>query len=412
MGDFPSHTVTVPARRLFGRVKAAVIGVALVGLCLTLAGAASAPVLNSPAFLIAGMRAIPAPPAGSSWAPAPVDVDGLKMVASADSQRFELHTVAGARTFLPGVNLGGTTPGHREGELSISAAQYRAWFAAMGWLGIRVVRIYTIHPPAFYQQLAAHNRTNPVRPLFLMQGVASDDQRDLTDASDAVAGKSGNWDTDATEWLIGWIIGPGSEPSAVLAFDRGHPRTPAVHGKYFRSTGDATPTERRLAARMDHLAAEQARRGLSQPIAFRPSDGSGDDSGDDPGRVDANHVRPTADWPAGTFAGYPAYPGSPSAEYLSALRVRHPDMPTMITEFGASSATGDHSEQGAMATDAGLLRLIQDQGLAAGFLVGWTDQWSGTRPGGRSGTTRSPAISTSACSRWTRPANRAPRHRC
>ena len=30
---------------------------------------------------------------------------------------------------------------------SISAAQYRAWFAAMGQLGIRVVRIYTIHPP-------------------------------------------------------------------------------------------------------------------------------------------------------------------------------------------------------------------------------------------------------------------------
>ncbi|MGX6602944.1 hypothetical protein ACWKSP_12520 [Micromonosporaceae bacterium Da 78-11] len=423
-------------------MKAAVIGVFMLGLCLTLAGATSAPVVTSPAFLIAGMSKIPAPPAGSSWAPAPVDAGGLKMVASSDRQEFELHTAAGNRTFLPGVNLGSTTPGHQPGELSISAAQYRAWFAAMGWLGIRVVRIYTIHPPVFYQQLAAYNTTNPDRPLYLMQGVYLPDESyaekknlydaqvtdafrgELTDASDAVSGKlnrraapgraAGNFDTDVTAWLIGWIIGVELDPTATKASNKKNKEAPAVNGKYFRSTDDASSTERWLAARMDELAGEEAKKGLSQPIAFvnRPTT--------DPLRhpeeplkqedlvqLDANHVLPTADWPAGTFASYHAYPyypdfqrhepalqnfqyngrSDPYAGYLATLRNHHPDMPTLITEFGVPSAIGsahnsplgrtqgDHSEQGAMEIDAELLHLIQDQGLSAGFLFGWADDW-------------------------------------
>jgi hypothetical protein len=442
VGDFPNHLVTAPARPLFGRVKAAVIGVFVAGLCLVLAGATSAPMVTSPAFLIAGMSEIPAPPAGSSWAPAPVAVNGLRMLAGTDRRQFQLHTVAGARTFLPGVDLGGTTPGHRAGELSVSAAQYRAWFAAMGWLGIRVVRIYTIHPPAFYQQLAAHNRANPDRPLYLMQGVHFPDEsyiekknvytrkateafkRELADASNAASGAlsrpaaagraSGNWDTDVTPWLIGWIIGVEFDPSAVKASDKRHKDARAVSGKYFRSTGDATPTERWLAARMDELATAEAKKGLSQPIAFvnwsttdplrHPDEPL---PAEDLVQLDANHVRPTADWPAGTFASYHAYPyypdflrhepalrdfeydkrSDPYAGYLAALRGHHADMPTLITEFGVPSAIGsahnaplgrtqgDHSEQGAMAIDAELLHLIQDQGLAAGFLSGWTDEW-------------------------------------
>src|SRR4051794_9710378 len=178
----------------------------MIGLCLLLTGGTSSPILTSPAFLIAGMSRIPSPPEGRSWAPAPKDADGLRMVASTDGQRFELHTAGGDRAFLPGVDLGNTTPGHQPDELSISAAQYRAWFAAMSYLGIRVVRIYTVHPPAFYQQLAAHNQANPDRPLYLMQGVSLPDepyarkrnlfdpavttgfQKELRDAAGAVAG--------------------------------------------------------------------------------------------------------------------------------------------------------------------------------------------------------------------------------
>jgi hypothetical protein len=78
--------------------------------------------------------------------------------------------------FLAGVNLGATTPGHQPGELAITAADYRRWFAEMGELGIRAVRIYTIHPPAFYDELAAYNRAHEDAPLYLVQGVYLPDE--------------------------------------------------------------------------------------------------------------------------------------------------------------------------------------------------------------------------------------------
>jgi hypothetical protein len=445
--DFPSHLVSARPRPRFGRVRASVIGVFMIGLCLLLAGGTSAPTPSSPAFLIAGMSQIPSPPEGSSWAPAPVDTNGLKMVAGTDGQQFRLHTAGGDRTFLPGVDLGGTTPGHQAGELSISAAQYRAWFAAMSWLGIRVVRVYTIHPPAFYQQFAAYNEANPERPLYLMQGVDLPDgsyvqkrnlfdpavttafQREIKDASAAVSGHlsrpaspgrlSGVWNTDVNRWLLGWIIGAELDPYAGAASDKRNASAPGHSGKYFRSTGDATPTERWLAARMDELAGYEARQQVSQPIAFvnwpatdplrHPDEPS---AGEDRLRLDANHVRPTAGWPAGTFASYHAYPApqgdqslvrpgpvagqsdgqsggrsDPYAGYVADLGRHHPDMPTMITEFGVPSSIGsahdgplgrtqgDHSEQQAMQIDGDLLKVIHDQNLAGGFLFEWTDEW-------------------------------------
>jgi hypothetical protein len=124
-------------------------------------------------------------------------------------------------------------------------------------------------------------------------------------------------------------------------------------------------------------------------------------------QLDANHVRPTANWPAGTFASYHAYPYYPDfqrhepdlqiyryhdridpyAGYLAALKKHHGDLPTLITEFGVPSAIGsahnsplgrtqgDHSEPDAMRIDAELLQLIKDQGLSAGFLFEWSDEW-------------------------------------
>ena len=71
-------------------------------------------------------------------------------------------------TFVPGINLGTTTPGHYPGEVAIEAADYHRWFAQMGALGIRAVRIYTIHPPQMYEELLAWNRAHPAAPIFLM----------------------------------------------------------------------------------------------------------------------------------------------------------------------------------------------------------------------------------------------------
>ena len=388
------------------------------------------PALRSPAFLIAGMKDLPSAPTGDPWQPAPVDANGLRMVASADGQRFVLHTAAGDRDFLPGVDLGDTTPGHVPGDPSISAAQYRAWFAAMSMLGIRAVRIYTIHRPAFYQQLAEYNRENPGRPLYLMQGVALptdayisrknlfDKQvtgaftNELRDAAKAVSGtlttSDGNWDADVTPWLAGWIVGTELDPYAIMASDKRNRTAKPSKGRFFRSTADANPTERWLAARMNELAGFQAAKGLSEPIAFvnwpttdplrHPQEPLPQE---DLYQLDANHVRPTPDWPAGTFASYHAFPfypdflrrepglqtGDPYGAYLTALHKHHATMPTMITEFGVPSSLGsahdgplgrdqgDHGEAEAMRIDGDLLRLIKQRGLAGGFLFEWADEW-------------------------------------
>ncbi|MFF5291769.1 hypothetical protein [Paractinoplanes globisporus] len=430
MGDFPSHVVSVPARPRFGRTRAGTVGVFALVLCLMLAGGSASPVLRSPAFLIAGMRDIPSAPTGQPWTPAPLTVDGLRMVASTQGQRFLLHTAAGDKDFLPGVDLGDTTPGHVPGDPSISAAQYRAWFAAMSLLGIRVVRIYTIHRPAFYQQLAGYNRENPDRPLYLMQGVALPTDAyiyrknlydkqvtqafkgELKDAAKAVSGEltttDGAWDTDVTPWLAGWIIGTELDPYAIMASDRRNRNAKPVSGRFFRSTAGANPTERWLAARMNELAGYQAAKGLSEPIAFvnwpttdplrHPQEPL---KQEDLYQLDANHVAPTSNWPAGTFASYHAFPyypdflrrepglqkGDPYAEYLTTLHKHHATMPTMVTEFGVPSSIGsahygplgrdqgEHSETDATRIDGELLRLIKDRGLAGGFLFEWADEW-------------------------------------
>ena len=111
-----------------------------------------------------------------SWAPAPATLGGTKVLASAGDGRYRLRTRDGDVGFLPGVNLGATTPGHQPGELAIRASDYRRWFVEMGELGLRAVRIYTIHPPSFYTELARYNEEHVDAPLYLLQGVYLPDE--------------------------------------------------------------------------------------------------------------------------------------------------------------------------------------------------------------------------------------------
>lgn len=395
MGDFPLHLVQAPPRPRPVRGKATLVALVTLALCWFLAGATPRPRLHSAAFAIPGMQELGAPPTGPSWAPQPVTAGGLTSVATARGQEFALHTAGGDVTFLPGVNLGSTTPGHQPGELAIAAGQYRTWFAAMGWLGLRVVRIYTIHPPAFYTELASYNRAHRTAPLYLMQGVYPPDesyvssgdlfaagvttafQAELRDASAAVHGRltrapqrgraAGTWETDVTPWLAGWIIGLEIDPYAGNASDDRNRSAPLVRGKYFRNTAAASPTERWLAGRMEELAGYEAGFGVSPPIAFvnwpttdplrHPDEPLAQE---DLLQLDANHVVASPAWVGGTFASYHAYPyypdfqrheaalsdfsysgrADPYAGYIAALRRHHAGIPTLITEFGVPSSIG------------------------------------------------------------------------
>ena len=381
--------------------------------------------------------------AAASWAPAPVERDGLTTLATTDGTGLRLHTAGGVRDFVAGVDLGATTPGHLPGELAVTAEDYRRWFDRMDQLGIRAVRIYTIHPPAFYRELAAHNRTHPDTPLYLVQGVYLPDESyvsgggtlydrsvdegfaaEVADATLAVRGAlqreetpgraHGTWDADVTPWLMAWIIGVEWDPEATLRTDAEHADAPAVDGPYFRSTPQASATERWLAKHLNALAVVEARNGRSAPIAFvnwpttdpltHPAEPQ---PAEDQVGVDANHVLATLAWPGGTFASYHAYPyypdflrfepglqttlvdgrPDPYAGYLAALKRHHTGMPVMITELGVPSSIGSahdgpldrdqgaHREQDAMAINARMLQIVREQGLAGAFLFAWTDEW-------------------------------------
>ena len=347
-------------------------------------------------------------PQAASWAPAPASVRGTSVVARAGDGRYVLYTRGGDVTFLPGVNLGATTPGHQPGELAIAASDYRRWFAEMGELGLRAVRIYTIHPPAFYTELARYNEEHPDAPLYLLQGVYLPDETypsapkglydptvdrafsaELGDAVRAVHGElaraprrgraEGRWTADVSPWVAGWIIGVEWDPYGVDRTDRRNAAAPAVRGRFFRSADDAPPTERWLARHLDRLASLEHARGVSMPLAFtnwpttdplrHPTEPLPQE---DLVGVDANNVQPTSAWPGGTFASYHAYPYYPDfqrhepalqqtvvdgrvdpyAGYLAALRDHHGSIPVMVTEFGVPSSLGS-AHAGPLGRDQG-----------------------------------------------------------
>ncbi len=113
-----------------------------------------------------------APASAASYAGSPAEQDGLTLPARVQGSGLALATKGGfAPRFWPGVNLGATTPGHHPGEVAPTRADYARWIAGMHDVGARVVRVYTILRPGFYEALAAHNRSHAAFPLYVIHGV-------------------------------------------------------------------------------------------------------------------------------------------------------------------------------------------------------------------------------------------------
>ncbi|WP_053227785.1 hypothetical protein [Solirubrobacter soli] len=338
-------------------------------------------------------------------------------------------------SFWAGVNLGATLPGHAPGELAPSRADYDRWLTGIGDLDAKVVRVYTILRPAFYDALAAYNQRHPNAPLHFIQGVWIPEEEflatqnaydpsvtngfdaEIEDAVKVVHGgvtlpkrpghASGTYRSDVSKWLLAWSPGIEWDPAAASATDAKNAGTPPYAGRYVTATPDATPMESWLAARLDHLATLEAARGWSRPLTFtnwitadplpHPLEPFGDE---DRVSIDAMHLQATAAWAGGFFASYHAYPyypdflrleyrgaADPYAAYLQQLRAHHAGQAVMVTEFGVPSGIGvahrgplgrdqgDHSEQQAGKIDASMLRVIESNGFAGGLLFEYTDEW-------------------------------------
>jgi hypothetical protein len=380
-------------------------------------------------------------PAGPSYAGAPARVGGLQVPARVQGEDIALATRDDGFSprFWPGVNLGTTLPGTFPGQLAPTRKDYDRWLDGMGDLGVRLLRVYTILPPHFYEAFAAYNTAHADRPIHLLHGVwipedeflegrdayplLDDWKAELSDAVAVVHGDatlrrrpghaSGRYRADVSKWLLGWSLGVEWDPEAVAETNRKNADRKPYRGRYVRAVADANPMESWIAAGMDHVATLEAERGWSRPLTFtnwvttdplkHPSEAA---EKEDLVSIDATHVRATNAWPGGVFASYHVYPyypdflrweyrdakaadGTPDpyAGYLRALRAHHRGMPIMVTEFGVPASLGaahkgpigrdqgGHSEQGAGKIDAALLRRIREERYAGGVLFEWADEW-------------------------------------
>ncbi|HET9252874.1 MAG TPA: hypothetical protein VFP58_12245 [Candidatus Eisenbacteria bacterium] len=320
-------------------------------------------------------------------------------------ERFEIVTTRGTReVFFRGVNMGAAPPGRFPGEFAITDDDYRRWLRFLRDLRANAVRVYALHPPAFYRILREENEAHPDRPIWLFQEVWTElpEGNDFWDSTytrgfedeirlaiDAVHGNvvapqrpghaSGRYESDVSPWLAGWILGREWEPYAVRETERRRPDSTRYRGEYFE-VNSGTPMETWLARVCDTAASYEARRyGLARAVSFvnwPTLDPMRHPTETERGGVEAEHdedaysvdpARIRARKPAGLesgflgyFANYHVYPYYPDfmnldpgygrhrdrhgvcryAGYLADLKAHTRGIPLLIGEYGVPTSRG------------------------------------------------------------------------
>ncbi|WP_043931423.1 hypothetical protein [Bacillus sp. EB01] len=340
---------------------------------------------------------------------------------------------------IKGVNMGMGKPGSYPGEAAISKDEYTRWFRAIGEMNANVLRIYTLHPPAFYKAFLEYNMTAE-KPLYLLHGawvneeeliknqdafLSSDDiKTEITYMVDMIHGNakvperkghaSGTYSADITEYVLGFIAGIEWDPQMVVSTNEKHKNMKQFNGTYFK-TNNASPFEIWLAEIMDYAVAyETEKYGWQHSMSFtnwvttdllkHPAE---PDAQEDLVSVNPNHIVKQDAFKAGMFASYHIYPYYPDflnleerylnytdkdgnknnyAGYLNDLVKEH-TMPVVVAEFGVPGSRGlthknplgmdqgNHSEQEQGKINSVLFKSIVDEGYAGGMVFAWQDEW-------------------------------------
>jgi hypothetical protein len=322
--------------------------------------------------------------------------DGIRVKFRTNGDQLEVFEKQSWKPFFAkGINIGASLPGHFPGELPITKEDYLRWFAMMDEMGANVLRVYTIHPPEFYEALVEYNRGKDGDPLYLMQGIWSPEElliekqdaflpeirdqfrQEIRDAVAAVYGEatlpeksgkaSGKYRANAGAYLIGWHVGTEWDPVMVNKTNQLHQGTEPYSGSFFRAKQEAAPFESWLAEMVDLVAQEESRYGWQHPISFTnwvttdPLEHPGEPLyHEDLVSVDPTHIEPV-DWEAGYFASYHVYPYYPDLfrydknlqtvrndageidsykAYLRRLKQHHDNMPILVTEYGVPASWG------------------------------------------------------------------------
>ncbi len=221
----------------------------------------------------------------------------LQMPARTRGTAFEVRNAEGRWTplFLKGINLGAALPGKYPSQFP-DEATYRGWIAEMAELGVNCLRVYTVHPPHFYQVLREHNLKATAAgkpPLWLIHGVwtelpPEDDFRDpawygewkqeMRNVVDLLHGRanlmprpghsSGAYRADVSPWTLAIILGREWEPFSLEAFHAKYPGTSDWQGRFLGVKG-GTAIEVFMADAMETmLAYEHDTFHAQRPMAY------------------------------------------------------------------------------------------------------------------------------------------------
>lgn len=340
--------------------------------------------------------------------------------------------------FIKGMNMGVALPGTQPGELAPTEEDYDRWFAMISELGANSIRLYTLHYPRFYKRLHFYNVQHPDKPIYVFHGIWLDEENpsknlhdmqssyddNIVETIECVHGHNfvferkgrahGEYDTDISPWVIGWLVGREVFPDEVQTTNA----LPAARSRYdgaYVSIANTNETAVWWAERIDKIAAYEADHYKTyRPISVsswptldgirHPTEGSG--ASEDQEQLDLA-VLDTHAYPAGYFASYHAYPYYPDwmsedpnyvmerdAEgpdsylgYLKTLRAHYFPKPLVIAEVGVPSSWGnahfahsgmnhggqDELQQGH--DDVRVFRNAYDAGTGGAILFAWIDEW-------------------------------------
>jgi len=343
--------------------------------------------------------------------------------------------------FMKGINMGIAVPGTQPGQLAASRVDYRRWFHLIREAGYNTIRLYTLHYPRFYEELHRFNTEYPANPLLVIQGIWLDEQETPTDLFDLTSGFSqeirevvravhgdifiqsrfgkayGDYSTDISRWVAGYLIGREVFPSEVALTNLGHPEENSYNGTYFQLEGGVDPAEVWVAQRLDSLTIYESQHFRSvRPVGFtswptldpltHPTEQLWENSQEDDEKIDLSGMI-TADSSAGFFVSYHAYPYYPDfivqdphygfesdsagpnsyLGYLKDLKAHYEGIPLLIAEFGVPSSWGSahltpsgmhhggltEEQQGRYTIR--MLDNIREAGCAGGIQFSLIDEW-------------------------------------
>lgn len=322
--------------------------------------------------------------------------EGLTYNSRISKDKFEVYRNNKWETMtIKGVNLGMGKPGAFPGEAAITREEYARWLEYIGEMNANTIRVYTLHPPAFYKALKHYNETHE-KPIYVFHGVWIDEgpleetldaytpeitetfQKEYKQMVDVIHGKAevsekvghahGTYDSDISPYVIGWMIGIEWYPLMVDNMKTVYANLPQFDGSYIK-TDQAEGFEIWLAEQMDTLMKYEAEvYSWTRPMSFtnwvstdnlnQPAEPL---EKEDMASVDPNHIKikEGQDLP-GLFASYHVYPYYPDflnleekyteyidhrgnknnyAGYLHDLKASH-SMPILISEFGIPASRG------------------------------------------------------------------------